>query len=83
MYITTVEPRFNVGLACCRRSDSGARRSNDGERAKSYAGLEQANEGPRHWPGFVISMFLSIYFTQTRAENIVRCVDVRYMKVSL
>ena len=78
-----MEPRFNVGLACCRRSDSGARRSNDGERAKSYAGLEQANEGARHWPGFVISRFFSIYFTKTRAENIVRCVDVAYIEVSL
>ena len=83
MYITTVEPRFNEGLACCGRSDSGARRSNDGERAKSYAGLEQANEGPRDWPGFVISRFVSIYFTKTRAENIVPYVDVRYKEVSL
>ena len=27
--------------------------------------------------------FISIYFTITRAENIVRCVDVRYIEVSL
>ena len=56
---------------------------NGGERAKSYAGLEQANEGPRDWPGFVISRFFSKYFTKTGAENIVRCVDVRYIEVSL
>ena len=83
MYITTVEPRFNEGLACCRRSESRARCSNGGERAKSYADLEKANEGPRDWPGFVISGFFSIHFTKTRAENIVRCVDVRYIEVSL
>ena len=78
-----MEPRFNGGLACCRRSDSRARCSNGGERAKSYAGLEQANEGPRDGPGFVISRFFSIYFTKTGAENIVRCIDVRYLEVSL
>ena len=83
MYISTVEPRFNEGLACCRRSDSRARCSDGGERAKTYAALEKANEGPRDWVGLVISRLFSIYFTKTRAENIVPCVDVRYIEVSL